>query len=100
MLNRAQPINQNQVDTQGHCRICYGSGRIMGGGMLLKDCPKCGGTGKHFEDAISLDKPIENQPLLAESKKPVIDLTDSTPLTAEEKEKALCQLRAKKKANR
>jgi hypothetical protein len=28
------------------CTPCYGSGQLMGGGMLMKDCPHCDGRGK------------------------------------------------------
>lgn len=28
------------------CNICYGSGRVMGGGMMMQDCEECDGTGK------------------------------------------------------
>jgi DnaJ-class molecular chaperone len=28
------------------CSACMGSGKIMGGGMIFKDCPECGGVGK------------------------------------------------------
>ena len=28
------------------CKYCSGSGRMMGGGMLMKDCDQCNGKGK------------------------------------------------------
>lgn len=28
------------------CTVCTGSGKIMGGGMMLQDCDECDGLGK------------------------------------------------------
>lgn len=28
------------------CKSCLGSGRVMGGGMIFKDCEHCDGDGK------------------------------------------------------
>lgn len=28
------------------CASCYGSGKIMGGGMIMKSCDQCNGHGK------------------------------------------------------
>ena len=28
------------------CNICYGSGKVMGGGMMQHDCDECDGSGK------------------------------------------------------
>lgn len=28
------------------CNICYGSGQIMGGGMIMQPCDNCDGVGK------------------------------------------------------
>lgn len=30
------------------CNSCVGSGRVMGGGMMMQDCEHCDGTGKIF----------------------------------------------------
>lgn len=30
------------------CSTCVGLGQIMGGGMLMRDCPACDGLGKIF----------------------------------------------------
>ena len=32
------------------CPTCVGSGEIMGGGMMMMDCPRCDGLGKIFEN--------------------------------------------------
>lgn len=32
------------------CHICYGSGRVMGGGMIIADCDVCDGRGKIYEE--------------------------------------------------
>lgn len=39
------------------CTYCQGSGKIMGGGMLLQDCDECYGTGK--VEIIDEEKDIE-----------------------------------------
>lgn len=28
------------------CKVCIGSGEIMGGGMMMKKCYECSGTGR------------------------------------------------------
>ena len=28
------------------CKVCQGSGRVMGGGMIFQDCTECDGDGK------------------------------------------------------
>lgn len=33
------------------CAMCYGSGRVMGGGMIQQDCEECDGLGKIPIDA-------------------------------------------------
>lgn len=42
------------------CKPCNGSGKVMGGGMLLSDCDSCDGVGKTYPLAehkeIKLDK--------------------------------------------
>lgn len=30
------------------CKSCVGSGKVMGGGMIIKDCDQCDGTGKIY----------------------------------------------------
>ncbi len=30
------------------CNTCVGSGRVMGGGMMMQDCEECDGLGKIF----------------------------------------------------
>jgi hypothetical protein len=32
------------------CKPCGGSGRVMGGGMMLADCETCDGAGKIYVD--------------------------------------------------
>ncbi len=32
------------------CKPCGGSGRVMGGGMILADCETCDGAGKIYVD--------------------------------------------------
>jgi hypothetical protein len=32
--------------TMQRCTPCGGSGRVMGGGMIIKDCEECDGRGK------------------------------------------------------
>jgi len=32
--------------TSTRCHTCVGSGEIMGGGMMMRDCPQCHGAGK------------------------------------------------------
>lgn len=32
------------------CNRCSGTGRVMGGGMIMWDCKHCDGTGKIFEE--------------------------------------------------
>jgi len=33
------------------CKTCHGSGKVMGGGMMLQDCEDCDGRGKiEYED--------------------------------------------------
>ena len=27
------------------CNVCNGSGKVMGGGMMIKDCDECDGLG-------------------------------------------------------
>lgn len=35
---------------KARCSPCYGSGKIMGGGMITQpDCPHCHGTGKFIQ---------------------------------------------------
>lgn len=31
--------------SEKRCFACVGSGKIMGGGMIMKDCPHCAGSG-------------------------------------------------------
>lgn len=38
--------SQRYIPQTKACRTCYGSGKIMGGGMIKKDCPNCAATGK------------------------------------------------------
>lgn len=35
--------------TELRCLICAGSAKVMGGGMIIKDCIECNGTGKRIE---------------------------------------------------
>ena len=34
--------------TKTRCKTCVGSGKVMGGGMLLSDCDDCDGVGKIY----------------------------------------------------
>lgn len=38
------------------CNSCVGSGRVMGGGMMMQDCEHCDGLGKIFVP----DDPIDH----------------------------------------
>ena len=38
------------------CLLCAGSGRLMGGGMIYKDCDDCGGKGKIISLEIVMQK--------------------------------------------
>lgn len=38
------------VDINKKCIPCSGSGRMMGGGMIYKDCDHCAGLGKMIDD--------------------------------------------------
>ncbi len=40
-----------QAVSSTRCSTCVGSGEIMGGGMMMMDCPRCEGVGKIFDDA-------------------------------------------------
>lgn len=35
---------------KNRCYTCQGSGKIMGGGMMLKDCPTCEGIGYFIKE--------------------------------------------------
>ena len=35
--------------TMKRCINCQGSGRVLGGGMMHRDCEDCGGTGKTLD---------------------------------------------------
>lgn len=38
------------------CNTCVGSGKVMGGGMMMHDCDDCDGKGKiYFEDKDDLE---------------------------------------------
>ena len=37
------------------CIACTGSGRVMGGGMMMQDCDDCDGTGKIYIDDPELE---------------------------------------------
>lgn len=39
------------------CTFCGGSGKIMGGGMMMQDCDECYGTGK--VEIIDEDKELD-----------------------------------------
>lgn len=41
------------------CKVCYGSGKVMGSGMVQNDCEECNGTGKIIvieDDILELEK--------------------------------------------
>jgi DnaJ-class molecular chaperone len=41
------------------CKVCTGSGRVMGGGMIMKDCDHCNGYGtvnEQSQPVIKIDK--------------------------------------------
>lgn len=39
------------------CKPCNGSGKVMGGGMMLADCDNCDGVGKlYVEEPFKMDK--------------------------------------------
>lgn len=49
--------------TSKRCPVCIGGGEIMGGGMIMKDCPNCDGYGTITEGvapskakAVSVDR--------------------------------------------
>jgi hypothetical protein len=44
------------------CDICVGSGKVMGGGMMIHDCEKCLGVGKlaPANDKVIMDKDSES----------------------------------------
>lgn len=39
--------------TSKRCPVCVGGGEIMGGGMIMKDCPNCDGYG-----TLDITKPV------------------------------------------
>lgn len=41
------------------CTVCTGSGKVMGGGMMLQECEECDGTGKISELKIAEKEAIE-----------------------------------------
>lgn len=40
------------------CNTCQGSKIVMGGGMMMKECDDCGGTGKRFKGT---EKELESE---------------------------------------
>lgn len=49
------------------CSTCVGSGEIMGGGMMMMDCPNCYGAGKILSIHSKVDK-VESVPVDKRSK--------------------------------
>lgn len=61
------------------CLVCYGSGTMMGGGMMQRNCDHCDGTGKvvkQIEDVLAKDTEAYKE-LLAKVKVIDISLTDA-----------------------
>ncbi len=43
--------------TKIRCKACVGSGKVMGGGMMMADCDECDGVGKiYVEEPFKMDK--------------------------------------------
>ena len=72
------------------CATCYGSGKVMGGGMMMQDCEECNGAGKINvveEDIEELNKIAKNTESY-KSAKEKIKLVDKN-LSDDEAEKIL-----------
>ena len=87
-------MSKVQVNRMGHdvrdpltrCKICIGSGKMMGGGMIMCDCDACYGTGhttaipeppavkidqnsQHYKSAIKRIKALNDKITDAEAEK-------------------------------
>lgn len=72
------------------CKACYGSGRVMGGGMMQQDCDHCDGVGKiiFIEDEVAeLEKIKAKQD--ESYKKAITEIKDLDPTMTDEKAKEI-----------
>lgn len=72
------------------CNVCYGSGRVMGGGMMQHDCEECDGTGKIYfveNDIAELEK-LKNEHNKSYDKA-IKEITNLDPNLSEEKAKEI-----------
>lgn len=56
-------MTENKMFNKIRCKTCIGSGRVMGGGMIIHDCDDCEGTGKLYIpiDNSSIDPDFNNK---------------------------------------
>ncbi len=79
------------------CKTCYGSGKVMGGGMMQHDCDECDGTGKivFIEDDI---KELERLKAKEEEsrQKAINEIKELDPNMSDEKAKEIFEEEFKK----
>jgi RecJ-like exonuclease len=55
-------MNNTEGFVKIRCKNCVGSGKVMGGGMLMADCDECEGVGKLYIKKEDKSDSEENSP--------------------------------------